>query len=87
MRNSTDGSTDSSVSEFIITARDFQVRTGGGNGTAPFKVTDGVVELQDTQVKGNLNVGVGQTGARTEITDDGIKIYDGNGLRVKIGLL
>jgi hypothetical protein len=71
---------------FIVTSNDFKIKTDNGTKT-PFAVSGNTVTLSNTQVTGNLNVGVGQSGARTEITDDGIKIYDGSGLRVKIGLL
>jgi hypothetical protein len=74
------------VDSFTVTSNDFKIKTDNGTKT-PFAVSGNTVTLSNTQVTGNLNVGVGQSGARTEITDDGIKIYDGSGLRVKIGLL
>jgi hypothetical protein len=72
---------------FIVQSDDFKIKTDGGSKT-PFAVSGNTVTLSNTQVTGNLNVGVGQTGARTEITDDGMKVYDTSGtLRVKLGLL
>ena len=76
----------SDVNTFTVTSDDFKIKTSGGSKT-PFAVSGNTVTLSNTQVTGNLNVGVGGSGARTEITDDGIKIYDGSGLRVKIGAL
>lgn len=47
----------------------------------------GVDIVGDTTFKGKLEVGTGQSGARTEITNNGMRVYDSNNvLRVVLGL-
>lgn len=56
-------------------------------GSAGWKITKtGDFELNEGTFRGSLNVKSGTTGARTEITNSVIKVYDSSGtLRVKLG--
>ena len=75
------------TSDFTLTADKFKVVTSGGTKT-PFEVSGDTVKLANTQVTGNLNVGTDQSGARMEITDTLLSIFDSSGnVRVKLGNL
>jgi hypothetical protein len=57
------------------------------SGSAGWRIQkSGNAEFNDAVFRGSLNVRSGTSGARTEITNSVIKVYDSSGvLRVKIG--
>jgi len=63
---------------------------GSGNTTAGWRILkDGQMDMKDATFRGVINVAsAAGTGERTEITNNGVKVYDAqNQVRVKLGLL
>ena len=64
------------------------LQTDSGNGTAPFSVVGGVVELSDAKVTGEIDVTTSDSDGSMNIKGNLITISDGAGnVRVKLGKL
>jgi hypothetical protein len=81
---------DGDTADFAITTDTFKIlpTDGTGNGTAPFSVVGGVVEMSGAKVTGDLDVTSSDTTGSMNITGNLITISDGSGNpRVKLGKL
>ena len=81
---------DGTTADFAITTDTFKIlpTDGTGNGTAPFSVVDGVVEMSGAKVTGELDVTTSDATGSMNITGNLITISDGSGNpRVKLGKL
>lgn len=81
---------DGTTADFAITTDTFKIlpTDGSGNGTAPFSVVDGVVELSDAKVTGEIDVTTSDSDGSMNIKGNLITIEDGQGnVRVKLGKL
>lgn len=81
---------DGTTADFAITTDTFKIlpADGTGNGTAPFSVVDGVVELSDAKVTGQIDVTTSDASGSMNIKGNLITIEDGQGnIRVKLGKL
>jgi len=79
---------DGATSDFTLTADTFRFVNASNNEVQPFTIDGDEVLLSNARVTGTLDIGTNQTGARMELTNDFIKIYDDNNIvRVKMGLL
>jgi len=81
---------DGDTADFAITTDTFKIlpADGSGNGTAPFSVSNGVVELSDAKVTGQIDVTTSDNDGSMNITGNLITISDGAGTpRVKLGKL
>ena len=81
---------DGTTADFAITTDTFKIlpTDGSGNGTAPFSVVGGVVELSDAKVTGQIDVTTSDNDGSMNITGNLITISDGAGTpRVKLGNL
>ena len=81
---------DGTAADFAITTDTFKIlpTDGTGNGTAPFSVVDGVVEMSGAKVTGELDVTTSDASGSMNITGNLITISDGSGNpRVKLGKL
>lgn len=81
---------DGSTADFAITTDTFKIlpTDGSGNGTAPFSVVGGVVEMSGAKVTGDLDVTTSDATGSMNIKGNLITISDGSGNpRVKLGKL
>ena len=79
---------DGATADFTLTADTFQFVNASNNEVQPFTIDGDEVLLSNARVTGTLDIGTNQTGARMELTNDFVKIYDDNDIvRVKMGLL
>ena len=79
---------DGATADFTLTADTFRFVNASNNEVQPFTIDGDEVLLSNARVTGTLDIGTNQTGARMELTNDFIKIYDDNNIvRVKMGLL
>ena len=81
---------DGTTADFAITTDTFKIlpADGTGNGTAPFSVVSGVVEMSGAKVTGELDVTTSDATGSMNITGNLITISDGSGNpRVKLGKL
>ena len=81
---------DGTTADFAITTDTFKIlpTDGSGNGTAPFSVVGGVVEMSGAKVTGELDVTTSDASGSMNITGNLITISDGSGNpRVKLGKL
>ena len=78
------------TADFAITTDTFKIlpTDGSGNGTAPFSVVGGVVELSDAKVTGEIDVTTSDIDGSMNIKGNLITIEDGQGnTRIKLGKL
>lgn len=81
---------DGTTADFAITTDTFKIlpTDGSGNGTAPFSVVGGVVELSDAKVTGEIDVTTSDNDGSMNIKGNLITISDAAGTtRVKLGKL
>lgn len=81
---------DGTTADFAITTDTFKIlpTDGSGNGTAPFSVVGGVVELSDAKVTGEIDVTTSDNDGSMNIKGNLITISDASGTaRVKLGKL
>ena len=81
---------DGTTSDFAITTDTFKILNSDGtdSGTAPFSVSNGVVELSNAKVTGEIDVTTSDSEGSMNIKGNLITIEDGQGnVRIKLGKL